>query len=274
MQPISATTGVIKFILRALSTNTRNILTLRLPTYRNLDSTLTATITLTLNLFFTLLFTIDLVVNKLFTVEVYINTPKVNLINFTWVNPCIKLGSISDLSSFQFPLDFKTQSPFDLRDTKGWTSFKKCGNYYQCQPSLFMDPALTPKACTPWKTKNEALLERINLNFSTNIVHITQWRSTAVSIAGSSVMDIFICTSSEYFYTFRAEYFYKNNSIAALRKLLPPITEELLQSVIAQLPPSNTKPFYLSDNLSLPLITAYLHQLTLARTPLVIILRV
>ena len=62
-------------------------------------------------------------------------------------------------------------------------------------------------------------------------------------------MDIFICTSSEYFYTFRAEYFYKNNSIAALRKLLPPITEELLRSVITQLPPSNTKPFYLSDNL-------------------------
>lgn len=62
-------------------------------------------------------------------------------------------------------------------------------------------------------------------------------------------MDIFLCTSPEYFYTFRAEYIYKNNSVSSLKKLLPPITKELVQSIIVQLPPTDAKPFYISDNL-------------------------
>ena len=62
-------------------------------------------------------------------------------------------------------------------------------------------------------------------------------------------MNIFLCTSSEYLHTSCAGYLYKDNFVSPLKGLLPPITKELLQSIIAQLLPTNAKPFYIPDSL-------------------------
>ena len=63
-------------------------------------------------------------------------------------------------------------------------------------------------------------------------------------------MDIFLCTSPEYFYTFRAEYFLKGKSSNVLERFTFAITQELVHTIIAQLPPRGDKPFYISEQLA------------------------
>ncbi len=90
------------FILETFLVNIYNVLILGLSTFRKLDSGIAAITALVLNLFFTLFFIAYLAANELFAVEVYINIPKINFLNFIWVNPCSKLGDISSLSTPAF----------------------------------------------------------------------------------------------------------------------------------------------------------------------------
>jgi len=99
------------------------------------------------------------------------------------------------------------------------------------------------------------LLDEKRCKFHANIVNITQWRGNPLCVVtpshaiGGTIIDIFVCTSPEYFYTFRIEYFVQNTTSSTLEKLIPPVTEELLQTVRLQVPPKSGKLFYTSDRL-------------------------
>lgn len=99
------------------------------------------------------------------------------------------------------------------------------------------------------------MLDQVGRKFPTNIVNITHWRGNPLYVVtpshaiGGTIIDIFVCTSPEYFYTFRIEYFVQNITSDILEKLVSPVTEELLQTVRLQVPPKTGKLFYTSDRL-------------------------
>ena len=115
------------------------------------------------------------------------------------------------------------------------------------------DTALLPRSYAYWPSEGYALLDQKQHKFATNIVNIINWRSTPLYvitpsfIIGSSIIDVFICTSTEYLYSLRVEYFLQNTGSCVLSELISPITKELIQTVRFKVPFNFNNSFYMFD---------------------------
>jgi len=110
-----------------------------------------------------------------------------------------------------------------------------------------------PKSYAYWPSEAYALLDQKQHKFATNIVNVINWRSTPLyvitpsSIVGSSIIDVFMCISPEYLYSFRVEYFLRNTDSRILSELIAPITKELIQTVRFKVPFNPSNSFYMFD---------------------------